>query len=99
MFFSVLLLFISDFFKPLLLGPCADMRLFIYKICTGKRSGPGPTLQSWPCLSSQSRGGRGISLLQSGERKGLRGIEISKDMSKYLQVPRQKNVSTVLSWG
>lgn len=36
---------------------------------------------------------------RGGERKGLRGIETSKDVSKYLQVPRQKNISTVLSWG
>lgn len=42
---------------------------------------------------SASESGRG------GERKGLRGIETSKDVSKYLQVPRQKNISTVLSWG
>lgn len=72
MFFSVLLLFISYYFKSLLLDcrhPCAGMRLFIYKICTGKRSGPGPTLQGWPCLSSQSRGGRGISLLWSREEE------------------------------
>lgn len=83
--------------KSLLLDcrrPCAVMRLFIYKICTGKELGSRPhpprlavpvqPEQRWKGNFSASQSGRG------GERKGLRGIETSKDVSKYLQVPRQK---------
>lgn len=83
--------------KSLLLDcrrPCAVMRLFIYKICTGKELGSRPhpprlavpvqPEQRWKGNFSASQLGRG------GERKGLRGIETSKDVSKYLQVPRQK---------
>lgn len=37
------------------------------------------------CFSALESGG-------GGERKGLRKIKISKYVSEYLQVPRQKNI-------
>lgn len=55
--------------------------------------------------ASRSEGERRFLCLGAGRRrrrKGLRKIETSKYVSKYLQVPRhthKKNISTVLSWG